>query len=514
MMNSGQENLITLKELLNGLETESHNTNLDACVKGISYDSRNIKPGYLFVALKGREMDGHDYIPHAIKRGAIAVVSEQDSVDGVDKNIPVFKVANSRKVLSKLAVKYFRYPFEGMNLIGITGTNGKTTTSYILESILEINGRRPGVIGTVNNRYGGETWKASVTTPESLELMGTLRRMSETGVTDVIMEVSSHALDQGRTNDCPFKVVVFTNISRDHLDYHDSMDSYFGSKLLLFKKRDQKANPDSTTAVINADDPKGRELMELSDFPCITYGLSKACDVRAEDVRISKEGIHATMKTPSGMTDIKSKLIGNFNIYNILAASSAALCIGIDLKDVSHGISMLSGVPGRLELVNNKLSKNIAVDYAHTPDALLKVLNAIKPLYSKIITVFGCGGDRDRGKRRQMGLIAGKNSDFVFITSDNPRTEEPMAIAMEVEKGVRESGLKKYEMNFESPFVMKGYVVDIDRRSAIRKAISIADENSMILIAGKGHEDYQILGKERIEFDDRKVAAEAASGVS
>lgn len=513
MKNSEQKNLMTLKELLEGLVSGSLGANLEIGVKGISYDSRNIKPGYLFVALKGGEMDGHDYIHDAIKRGAIAVVSEYDPVDGVDTNVPVIKVSNSRKVLSKLAVKYFRYPYEGMNLIGITGTNGKTTTSYILESILEAAGRRPGVIGTVNNRCGDETWKSSVTTPESLELMKALRTMSDAGVTDVVMEVSSHALDQGRTNDCPFKVVVFTNISRDHLDYHDSMDSYFESKSLLFKKRDEIADLESTTAVINADDPRGKELVELSDLPCITYGLSESCDVKAKDVRINKEGIHATIKAPSGIMNIKSKLIGNFNIYNILAASAVALCLGVDLKDVSHGISILSGVPGRLELVDNKLSKNIAVDYAHTPDALLKVLIALKPLYSRVITVFGCGGDRDKGKRRQMGFVAGKNSDFVFITSDNPRTEEPMAIAMEVEKGVCESGLEKYEINSLNGFARKGYIVDIDRRSAIKQAISMADKNTIILIAGKGHEDYQILGKERIAFDDRKVAAEAASGV-
>ncbi|MFC1883766.1 UDP-N-acetylmuramoyl-L-alanyl-D-glutamate--2,6-diaminopimelate ligase [Thermodesulfobacteriota bacterium] len=513
-MNSAKKSGMTLKELLDGFAPESLEIGLDTDVKGIAYDSRKLKPGYLFVALEGREMDGHNYIHDAIERGAIAVVFEHDLVDGVDSGVPMVKVSNSREVLSKLAVKYFRYPFEGMNLIGITGTNGKTTTSYILESILEVAGKRPGVIGTVNDRYGDEIENVSVTTPESLELMRTLRRMSEAGVTDVIMEVSSHALDQGRTNDCPFKVVVFTNISRDHLDYHNSMNSYFESKTLLFKKRDEIADPEATTAVINADDPRGRELIKITDFPCITFGLSKSCDVRAENVRIKKEGLYATIVTPSGVTDIKSNLIGNFNIYNILSASAAALCLGIEMENISSGISILRGVPGRLELVGNNLSKTIVVDYAHTPDALLKVLLALKPLYSKIITVFGCGGDRDRGKRRQMGLVAGEHSNFVIITSDNPRTEEPMAIAMEVEEGVREAGLRQYEMKSVNTLVDGGYILNIDRKSAIKQAVSLADENAMILIAGKGHEDYQILGKEKIAFDDRKVAAEAASGVS
>ena len=484
----------------------------DLNIEGIAYDSREVKPGYLFVALKGKDLDGNDYIYDAISRGAVAVVSEQGTMHRNNFDVPVIMVINSRKFLSKLAVKFYRRPFEGMNIIGITGTNGKTTTSYLIESILKAAGRVPGVIGTVNNRYKEKIYKTSMTTPESLELMRTFRSMSDSGVSDVVMEVSSHALSQGRTNDCPFSVVVFTNFSRDHLDYHSSLNEYFETKALLFKKHGNIDESVSTTAVINVDDPKGSNLLELTEFPSLTYGFSKESDIRAGNIRIEKGGLTAEVVTPKGEIEIRSDLIGNYNLYNILAATATALSLGIDLEDISHGISMLPGVPGRLELVKNNANRIIVVDYAHTPDALEKAILALKPIYRRIITVFGCGGDRDRGKRRQMGFIAGNHSDFVFITSDNPRTEDPLSIAMEIEEGVRESGLEKNELNSREIPDERGYVVNIDRRRAITQAVLMADNDSAVLIAGKGHEDYQIIGKEKLEFDDRKVAAEAASG--
>jgi UDP-N-acetylmuramoyl-L-alanyl-D-glutamate--2,6-diaminopimelate ligase len=336
--------------------------------------------------------------------------------------------------------------------------------------------------------------------------------MADAGVSDVVLEVSSHALSQGRTNDCPFNVVVFTNFSRDHLDYHISMSEYFDSKAALFKRPKVLGDFISTEAVINTDDPKGRELVKLTDFECITYGLSKDCDIRAEDLKVSREGMAAKVITPHGVIDVESRLIGNFNIYNILAATAVAMSLRINLKDVCSGISSLSGVPGRLELVKNNTNKAIVVDYAHTPDALEKAILALKPLYKRLITVFGCGGDRDRGKRREMGLVAGKHSDFVIITSDNPRTEDPLDITLEIERGVIELGLEKDTTNEKKPVKDGGYAVNVDRREAIKQAVLMADEDTVVLIAGKGHEDYQIIGSTKFEFDDRKVASEAASG--
>jgi UDP-N-acetylmuramoyl-L-alanyl-D-glutamate--2,6-diaminopimelate ligase len=402
-----------------------------------------------------------------------------------------------------------------MNLTGITGTNGKTTTSYLLESILKAAGKRPGVIGTINYRLPGKTLDARVTTPESLDLMRILREMADSRVTDVVMEVSSHALDQGRVRDCPFRIGVFTNFTREHLDYHQSMEAYFDAKTRLFKDLGGKDSIPFSRAVVNWDDPKARELIELTDVPVVTYGLGKGCDVRAEDVSGTRAGLNARLITPTGETNIKSSLIGDFNIYNILAAAAAALCMDIDLDQTAAGVEALEGVPGRLELVKNRRSLAIVVDYAHTPDALLSALKAVRPLVEgRLIVLFGCGGDRDRGKRREMGRIAGKLSDLVFITSDNPRTEDPADIASQIQEGVRDSGLKNLSSMSVNERFGPGYILDLDRRNAIRRAIAVAGESDLILIAGKGHEDYQIIGTQKRHFDDREVAAEAASQVA
>ncbi|MBW2710064.1 MAG: UDP-N-acetylmuramoyl-L-alanyl-D-glutamate--2,6-diaminopimelate ligase, partial [Deltaproteobacteria bacterium] len=404
------------------------------------------------------------------------------------------------KALSQLAVVFYQHPFYAMNLIGITGTNGKTTTSYLLESILMAAGRKPGVIGTVNHRISNLRLKSSVTTPESLDLMKILREMADWSATDVVMEVSSHALDQGRVADCPFRTVLFTNISRDHLDYHDSMDDYFKAKSLLFTNL-KNNNPDgSVSAVINADDPRGETLIALTPVRTITYGLKNACDVTAKEVIVSRRGLRARLiSRKEGEMDIRSSLIGNFDIYNIMAAAAAAMTLGVGLEAIASGIDNMKGVPGRMELVPNARSLAIVVDYAHTPDALEKALGAAKQITrGRILTVFGCGGDRDTGKRSEMGHVVGRNSHKVFITSDNPRSENPAAIADEIERGVIASG-------------QKDYVVELERETAIKMAVDAALKEDLILIAGKGHEDYQIVGKTRRAFDDRLVAAQAAS---
>jgi len=397
-----------------------------------------------------------------------------------------------------------------MNLVGITGTNGKTTTSYLLESILQADGRNVGVMGTVNYRFAGKAWPAPVTTPGSLELMRILRAMADEGVTDVVMEVSSHALDQGRTQGCPFQVAVFTNISRDHLDYHPSMDAYFEAKSRLFAGLDSTSGK-APAAVINADDPQGPRLAELTRAEVVTYGLGSGCQVRADSLQLGREGIEATLRTQAGSVDIRSSLIGQFNIYNIMGAASAALWLGVDLKTVSEGILRLKGIPGRLELVRNRRGLCMAVDYAHTPDALQKALETVRRLTKgRVLTVFGCGGDRDRGKRGEMGSVAARLSDVVVVTSDNPRTEDPRAIIAQIEAGLVASGMKRADRVPDPASSQGSYMVVADREEAIRRAVALARREDFVLIAGKGHEDYQIVGHTKRHFDDRAVAAAAA----
>jgi UDP-N-acetylmuramoyl-L-alanyl-D-glutamate--2,6-diaminopimelate ligase len=457
-------------------------------------------------------MDGHDFIDAAIENGAVAVVAEELGEEWED--VAAVRVADSRRALSHLAVRFYEEPYKKMSLVGITGTNGKTTTAYILESILSAAGAVPGVIGTVNYRFPGHVCKAPVTTPESMDLMRDFRKMAEGGVTHVVMEVSSHALDQKRTEECPFQVAIFTNLSRDHLDYHGSMEAYTKAKSRLFRGLRKQAWGRGPRAVINLDDPVGRSMTQVTEATVVSYGLGPGCDVTADHIQITSSGLRARLHTPWGDADIRSSLIGEFNIYNIMAASAAAFCLGLDAGAVVSGIARLEGVPGRLERVRNRRSLNIVVDYAHTPDALLKVLKALRPsVDGRLISVFGCGGDRDRGKRAQMGRVGGELSDVVIITSDNPRTEEPASIAAQVEEGVREAGLKKPDGPPSGSTTSPFYLVELDRAMAIRTAVDMAGKDDLVLIAGKGHEDYQIIGKKKRDFDDRLVAAAASGGM-
>ncbi|MBN1276679.1 MAG: UDP-N-acetylmuramoyl-L-alanyl-D-glutamate--2,6-diaminopimelate ligase [Deltaproteobacteria bacterium] len=475
-------------------------------VNGLAYSSLEVKPGFLFVAIKGNSQNGHDYMTEAVKNGAVALVGE-DFRD-IHMQFPRIVVKDSREALSALAANFYDHPNRKINLAGITGTNGKTTTSYILESMLSAAGRMPGIIGTVNYRLPGLTLHAPVTTPESLDLMRILRMMEDNGVTDAVIEVSSHALVQKRTNDCPFRVVIFTNLTRDHLDYHHSMEAYFEAKTLLFRNTSKERPVNFTKAIINTDDPKGKELAKITDFPVLTYGSGKDCDFRAYQLRLTRAGLTARMITPSGEMDIRSQLLGSYNIYNILAASAAAYAMDIEIDIIREGIGNLKSVPGRLELVDPGRLPAVIVDYAHTPDALHKSLTAVKEIVTgKVITVFGCGGDRDRGKRPEMGRIAGENSNIAIITSDNPRTEDPESIIEQVEKGILECGLEKLSNTHNKG--SSGYFLEKDRKKAILKAVEIADSKDLILIAGKGHEDYQIVGKEKRHFDDREAAKEA-----
>lgn len=498
-----------LWELLRGVDGYDLAGDPEQEVAGLAYDSRRVESGFLFVALRGHLQDGHRYLQGAVQRGAVAIVGEE--IGAVEGRAAKVRVPDSRRALSRMALEFYAHPFGGIEVIGITGTNGKTTTTYLLESILLSAGARPGVIGTVNYRFSGKTRPAPVTTPESLDLVRLVREMVDGGATHVIMEVSSHALAQGRTEDCPFRVGVFTNLSRDHLDYHGTMEDYFQAKSRLFRvlKRARAGAPGA--AVINLDDPRGRELAEISDTEVITYGLGEEAGVWADSVSFDRSGIKTRVKTPAGEIWIRSPLIGGFNLYNILASASAALALGVGLEDIAHGIERLRTVPGRLELVENHEGLSLVVDYAHTPDALLKALRALRPyVQGRLITVFGCGGDRDRGKRPEMGRVAGEESDLVFITSDNPRSEDPQAILMQIEEGIRKTRLREIEWPPHDEALKAGYVMEVDRRKAIRSAVSAAGKEDLVLIAGKGHEDYQIIGSERRPFDDRVEAALAA----
>lgn len=494
-----------LIRLLQGLNHFDLDGDQDIEIKGIAYDSRQVQPGYLFVAIRGNSQDGHQYIADAVKNGAISLVAEEfrESFGSISK----IRVSNSRETLSKLAIQFYDNPCKDIDLIGVTGTNGKTSTTYILESIFSVGGARPGVIGTINARIQGKSYTTSVTTPESLDLMRLIREMSDSGGTHVILEVSSHALDQGRVDGCPFKVAIFTNFSRDHLDYHETMEDYFRAKTLLFRERQNVKVGVNSFAIINIDDPRGKTLVSLAKGEVVTYGLSKNARIRAESVSVNRNGLNARLITPKGERDIVSTLLGEINIYNILAAVATAISLDVDLDTIIEGVESLNNVPGRLERVKNARDLDIVVDYAHTPDALLKALTTLRPLVEgKLITVFGCGGDRDKGKRSEMGLVAGENSDIVLITSDNPRTEDPEQIVDQIEEGVRKSGMTKMEQLAGSGLNEKFYFREVNRQMAIRKAVFVAGSEDLVLIAGKGHEDYQVVGTEKRHFDDREEA--------
>jgi UDP-N-acetylmuramoyl-L-alanyl-D-glutamate--2,6-diaminopimelate ligase len=498
-----------LGRILEGLDHDELFGNRDDEIMGVVYDSRLAGPGYLFVALHGHKEDGHRYIRNAIERGASAVVAEE--IGGIPEGVARVRVSDSRRALSKIALRFYRNPFKGLSVIGVTGTNGKTTTTYLLESMLKADGASPGVLGTINYRYRGNRFPAPVTTPESLDIMRLVREMADGGVTHVIMEVSSHALDQGRTQDCPFKVAVFTNLSRDHLDYHRSMEEYFKAKSRLFSNLPKGMSSHGSTAVINLDDPKGENLLSVTRSAVLTYGTKKQCMVKVNSWRADGTGLRFRLITTAGEREIRSSLLGDFNVYNIMAASAAALALGLSLDRVAEGVEALRTVPGRLETVPNSAGLTIVVDYAHTPDALLKSLQSLRPhVTGRIITVFGCGGDRDKGKRFDMGLVAGRGSEVVFVTSDNPRSEDPMSIVEAVERGIVESGLEKKEWPCDDLCVKGVYFKEVHRRQAIHNAIRLARAEDLVLIAGKGHEDYQIIGNEKRHFSDQEEASLAA----
>jgi len=466
-------------------------------VHAITDDSRAVTGGSLFVAVKGERVDGHGFVEQAIRAGAVAVVAQASVVSGP---LPFARVADSRKALGLLGSRFYGDPSARLKMIGVTGTNGKTTTTYLCKALLEGIGRRVGLIGTVGYQIGQETLPASHTTPGALELQELLAKMVECGLTAAVMEVSSHALALDRTSGCEYDVAVFTNLTQDHLDFHHTMDEYFEAKLRLFTglAGGQKAGK---RAIVNVDDPRGDAIRAACPAPVWGYAIHNQADLKAERVRLSLTGTIFTAATPAGTFTVESRLVGEHNVYNLLGAIGVALHDGATSDQICEATAHISNVPGRFERVSSGQDFTVVVDYAHTEDALVRLLTAAQALKTdRIITVFGCGGDRDRGKRPKMGRAAVEYSDVVVLTSDNPRTEDPLAILREVEVGVRDALERRSHVQ---------YHLVPDRREAIGAAIREARRGDMVLIAGKGHEDYQIIGNKKFHFDDREVAREA-----
>jgi murE/murF fusion protein len=472
----------------------------DHAVTGITSDSRKVRPGFIFVAIPGSTKDGKAFIQDAIKNGAKIVVTQAEDTSGVsaltDTGVRFAFVDDPRASLGRLAGAFFEWPARRMDIIGITGTNGKTTITYILEAIFRESGMNPGVMGTISRRYGGRDIPSELTTPDPVTIQSDLADMLKSGVNVAAMEVSSHALDQKRVEGCVFKTAVFTNLTRDHMDYHHDMDAYFLAKAGLFTRYPVGAS------VINLDDPYGQRLWSMVKGRRLGYAIDREADIGVKSFECGFMGTKAHIITPSGGFEVSSRLIGRHNLYNILAATGAALTLGIGVEKIKHGIEAVSMVPGRLEPVAlHQKDITALVDYAHTPDALQNVLKTLSGLTKgRIICVAGCGGERDQGKRPIMARIAAALSDIAIFTSDNPRGEDPATILKEMLQGLQTPAPDEKTAQME---------VITDRREAIYRAAEIARPGDCLLVAGKGHETYQIKGGERLPFDDRKVIREA-----
>jgi UDP-N-acetylmuramoyl-L-alanyl-D-glutamate--2,6-diaminopimelate ligase len=468
-----------------------------APVTGVSHDSRTVQPGHVFVAVKGVHADGTRFAQQAIDRGAIAVVSEAAAPPGLAGSWVT--VTASRYALALLADAFFGHPSGELQVVGITGTNGKTTTAYLLASIFEAARIRCGILGTVAYKIGSELIEATRTTPEAPAVQSLLREMVAAGCGACVMEVSSHALSLRRVDGTSFAAGVFTNLTRDHLDFHADMEEYFRAKRRLFEML-----PAGATAIINVDDPRGRGLAE-SLPKALTYSAARKADVTTGPLTFTLEGLAFEIRSPRGAIAIRSPLIGRPNVANILAAAATAVALDLPLDAIEHGVAALEGVPGRFQRVSASDDEvTVIVDYAHTDDALRSALETARPLASgRVIAVFGCGGDRDRTKRPLMGAVAGRLSDLIVVTSDNPRTEDPARIIDEVCRGLA-AELRKNNQQ-------QRLLTIPDRREAIDRAIALARPGDFVLIAGKGHEKYQVIGDRVLPFDDVAVAQEALS---
>ena len=482
----------SLAEIIKGIEVQASSGNSQVIVRGMSMDSRRVQPGDLYACVPGFKVDGHDYAMNAIASGAVALVVERL----LPLNVPQVKVSNVRQVLGLLAAIVYDHPSEQLELVGVTGTNGKTTITYLLEKIGTKHGKKVGLIGTLGSRIDGREIPGERTTPEAIEVQKLLGDMVEEGVSLAVMEVSSHALDLGRVSGCEFDAGIFTNLTQDHLDYHKNMEDYLNAKSKLFSSLKGKKQP--KISILNGDDASFSKLSQASAAPVVSYGIHNEVDYRAENVEVTSEGVRFVARFRESRQVVQYSTPGIFSVYNALAAFVWGVERGYTPESVAEALAEIPGVPGRFESIRLGQPFQVIVDYAHTPDGLENVVRTARGFTKgRLITVFGCGGDRDRGKRPLMGEAASEWSDFVIVTSDNPRTEDPDLIIKEVLSGI--SGVDHSALR--------------DRREAILSACRMAKTGDAILIAGKGHETYQIFGTEVHPFDDREEAREALRGL-
>jgi UDP-N-acetylmuramoyl-L-alanyl-D-glutamate--2,6-diaminopimelate ligase len=477
-----------LEQLLKGCSVRMATGDLGIEILGLAYDSREVCPGYLFFAIRGTRADGNLFVPKAIAKGAVAIVSASPSIQLLA--MPWIQVDDERAALAAIAGNFYGHPTERLHLVGITGTNGKTTTTYLVESILKAADRPAAAFGTIEYRGPGFGFAAERTTPEAPDLEKLFKQVVDGGWEHAVMEVSSHAIEMKRVQALRFEIAVFTNLSRDHLDFHGDMESYFQAKKKLFTGLNG-IRP--RVMVLNIDDPRFEDLRSIDPSRVISYGMREAADIRPLRHEFGWEGTGAHYKTPVGDLEVRTSLMGKPNLFNIGAAIGVAIALGVPLDVISRGIEQVRSVPGRFQPVNAGQRFRVIVDYAHTDDALEKLLRSARDITAgRLILVFGCGGERDRTKRPVMGHIAARDSDYAVVTSDNPRGEDPAAIIREIEEGMRDAQ----------------YKVVVDRREAIRVALSEAKEGDTVVIAGKGHEAYQTIGTTSYPFDDRVVARE------
>ncbi|MCX7921311.1 MAG: UDP-N-acetylmuramoyl-L-alanyl-D-glutamate--2,6-diaminopimelate ligase [Clostridia bacterium] len=478
-----------LKDLISGLEIKDSRGSLEIDINSIAYDSRKAKAGTLFVCIEGNKVDGHNYIPDALENGVKAVLVQKD-VD-VPEGITVVKIEDTRYGLAYVSDSFYQHPSSKFNLVGVTGTKGKTTTTYMLKSILEVTGQKVGLIGTIANMIGDEVLYATRTTPESYDLQSLFSEMLEKNVGSVVMEVSSHALDLHRVSRSEYDIGVFTNLSRDHLDFHKTFENYLNAKIKLFKMCKE--------GLVNIDNEYGDEVVRRAECKVYTYAIDKEADIRAVDVVKHPDSVEFKVITPWGSSDIRVNIPGKFSVYNALAAIGTCCLMGISFGDIKSGLEKVT-VPGRAEVVETGRDFTIVIDYAHTPDSLENILTTIKGYApARVVSLFGCGGDRDRTKRPIMGEISGKLADFTIITSDNPRTEEPAEIVKDIEAGIKGTNA--------------AYITIVDRREAIKYAIENAQSKDVIVLSGKGHETYQEFANKVIHFDEREVIKEILDGL-
>jgi UDP-N-acetylmuramoyl-L-alanyl-D-glutamate--2,6-diaminopimelate ligase len=485
---------MNLQSLINQLHFYTYQSKENPVISSVEMDSREVKPGSLFICIKGYTVDGHDYVQQAIEKGAVAIIAEKP----LQASVPVVLVSDTKRTMAVLADFFYQHPTQKLQLIGVTGTNGKTSTTHMIEKIIQAADKKTGLIGTIHTKIGDQIFEAKNTTPESLTLQKTFSQMNQANVDTAIMEVSSHALDLGRVHGCDFDIAVFTNLTQDHLDYHETMTEYRRVKGLLFAQLGNTFHSDKRKyAILNSDDKASNEYKRSTAAHVITYGIREHSNMMAKEIKMSNSGTHFTLLLGNETYPVHVKLVGLFNVYNVLAAIAACMAANVSIETILSTLEKLEGVQGRFELVQAGQEFAVVVDYAHTPDSLEIAIKTVKEFaQGTVFTIVGCGGDRDKTKRPLMANIATTYSDIAIFTSDNPRSENPIQILKDMEAGVKEGS----------------YQTIVSREEAIGFAINQAKKGDVILIAGKGHETYQIIGKEVFDFDDREVAKRLIKG--